>query len=948
MFVSKQMNKEPKCKPSSVITTSLKMWYKLSKLVMFFFVFTTSSAASYRFNYLTAYTDHCASFVPESDPKDYVLGKPYQYRHTGYYTGGGSGGILSPNSSYQVQKSIVFYTRSIIETNVQGLFKLQGSIRFPRASTYHFVGNYTSNKYGSASHRWRSIAFSLDGFWSQSAGKLCMVGSGYGYLHNVHSVLKLYNFMNSTSVTSMISGTLESLMGSENDPNDFEPISILIFPSMNYQYTLVSNKSENRSSSGGSEDSNPTSSLKMERFCSVLSREVLNHEFDLKYSSGCASAKNCTPLAVSDLPRVVSLKSIECLEDERSLRVLVEFAESNSLWYQRPFNPNKTLVGEGSWNTKKNHLSVVACQFLDAASSWNNVRVGNCSTRLSLKIPAIWTIGNTSSIVGHIWSNKTATESGYLEQITFESPQDDIGRVLIPGLKYKYTKMDKVTKLCPRKKAAHDKTNVYPNPFSYEMRFDVSAKNSKGEVAWGSSVPLSVGNQFYQPYWYSTASTDEYSVGFAPVSSPVTVSYSNNQSNPYNISYTIRITLLSYAKSGNVSIINDTQIFAEGIYDETEGSLCMVGCRNLGSKNQQPTNDSVDCDIVVNFQFPPTNPSKKWSLIKGSIKSTRKKSDPRHFESWDLSSASSYLVEERRSIWRMDVEITLVLVSTTLSCVFVALQLFHVKKYPDVLPSISIFMLLILTLGYMIPLMLNFEAMFANSTNSRSVFLGSGGWLEVNEVIVRVITMVAFLLQIRLLQLTWSARSATGTQKELWIMERKTLFVVLLIYVAGALAALLLHTLNWRKSLNNGSITAYPGAGHQQRSHLGTAVKSYAGLVLDGFLLPQILLNMFCKSREKALSVSFYIGTTFVRALPHAYDLYRAHNSAHHPLDESYLFASPVADFYSTAWDVIIPFGGLLFAGIIYLQQRFGGLCILPQKLRELGAYEKVRTVTEG
>lgn len=179
-------------------------------------------------------------------------------------------------------------------------------------------------------------------------------------------------------------------------------------------------------------------------------------------------------------------------------------------------------------------------------------------------------------------------------------------------------------------------------------------------------------------------------------------------------------------------------------------------------------------------------------------------------------------------------------------------------------------------------------------------------------------------------------------------MERKTLFVVLLIYVAGALAALLLHTLNWRKSLNDGSITAYPEAGHQQRSHLGTAVKSYAGLVLDGFLLPQILLNMFCKSREKALSVSFFIGTTFVRALPHAYDLYRAHNSAHHPLDESYLYASPVADFYSTAWDVIIPFGGLLFAGIIYLQQRFGGLCILPQKLRELGAYEKVPTVTEG
>ncbi|KAI5333230.1 hypothetical protein L3X38_023360 [Prunus dulcis] len=444
------------------------------------------------------------------------------------------------------------------------------------------------------------------------------------------------------------------------------------------------------------------------------------------------------------------------------------------------------------------------------------------------------------STVGKIWGNKTVTELGYFESIAFESPENDIRRVLPPGLKYKYTKMETVTKLCPRKKAADGKTNIYPNPFSYDMRFDMSVKNSKGEAAWGSAIPISVGNSFYQHYPY---------LNEIPKSS---------------------------ARIGHLA--------GSWIYDAKEGSLCMVGCRNLGSNSEQPTKDSVDCEILVNFQFPPTN-SKHGSFIKGSIKSTRKKSDPLIFEAWNLFSASGYLVEAKRSIWRMDVEITLVLISTTLACVFVALQIFHVKKHPDVRPSI-----------YMIPFMLNFEAMFTKKTNRRNVLLGSGGWLEVNEVIVRV------------------------------------------------LGALLLK--NWRKADSDNDFVVL--SSYFPEHPILDALKSYGGLVLNGFLLPQILLNMFCKSKEKALSDSFYIGTTFVRAMPHAYDLYRAQNSAHHQLHESYLYASPVADFFSTAWDVIIPFGGLLFAGIIYLQQKFGGLCILPQKLRELGEYEKVSTVTEG
>ncbi|CAI0441424.1 unnamed protein product [Linum tenue] len=86
------------------------------------------------------------------------------------------------------------------------------------------------------------------------------------------------------------------------------------------------------------------------------------------------------------------------------------------------------------------------------------------------------------------------------------------------------------------------------------------------------------------------------------------------------------------------------------------------------------------------------------------------------------------------------------------------------------------------------------------------------------------------------------------------------------------------------------------------------------------------------------------MGTTIVRLLPHAYDLYRAHSSSWY-LDLSYIYANHRQDFYSTSWNIIIPIGGLLFAAIIYSQQRFGGRCILPKRFRASSGYEKVPTI---
>ncbi|KAK1405162.1 hypothetical protein POM88_004767 [Heracleum sosnowskyi] len=297
-------------------------------------------------------------------------------------------------------------------------------------------------------------------------------------------------------------------------------------------------------------------------------------------------------------------------------------------------------------------------------------------------------------------------------------------------------------------------------------------------------------------------------------------------------------------------------ISAEGVYDARTGNLCMVGCRYLSSNN------SLDCEILLNFQFPESSKT-DIDFVKGSMQSTRKQSDPLFFQNLNMTSSDFSGSEAQRSFWRIDLEITMVLISKASVCIFVCFQLYHVKRYPNTVPFMSVFMLVILTLGHLVPLVLNFEALSMEKQNTQNMIQSNSNWLEVNEVIVRVATMVAFLLQFCLLQLAWTARH-TGEKNEpsISVAEKKTLLVSLPIYFVGGLVAFLL---NWKKNYygNVSRSLDYSRAQHQQHVLWGD-LRSYAGLVLDGFLFPQVLLNIFHMSRESALSMPFYLGTTLV------------------------------------------------------------------------------------
>lgn len=777
------------------------------------------------------------------------------------------------------------------------------------------------------------LSFTLQGFWSETSRKLCMVGSGAvlhsGTVNSLRVVLKLNYPRNSGINSSLISGSLESLDGNGSS-SYFSPISILALSSQdsNYEYTLIGKENGIGCLNGENRGESFLALPNFER-CSVL-RGI--ERFDLEYGGDC-NGGNCNPLdgSFGYVPKYMFYHRIRCDEGNK-WKMLLGFPNSSYSGNSFPFEPSTSFIAEGGWNEKEDQFCAIACRILNFTKSFDNAYFGDCSIGFSLRFPASLSLRNGSNIVGQIWSTSAANSSGHFDKIGFRNFNEELLGLL--GVKYEYTVIDTLRETCVKKNAARGKGKTYPNEYSLDMRFDMSVRNSKGQVASGYSAPFYVGNQLYryQFFGYQTSSPQVSQTQFSATSNSSIV----------NISYKISFTPPPDFKfSRDSSLSSAVEISAEGTYARDTGVLCMTGCRHLGSKAQNlAPNETLDCEVMVRIQFSPLN-ANTGRGIKGTIESTRKKSDPLYFGRLELSSSSIYTGQAAASIWRIDLEITMVLISNTLTCVFVGLQLFYVKSHPDVLPFISITMLIVLTMGHMIPLLLNFEALFVPNRSRQNLFLGNAGWLEVNEVIVRVVTMVAFLLQLRLLQLTWSSRQDNGNEKSLWNSERKVVYLTLPLYVSGALIAWFVNYLKNNSGIPKGAFRRHS---FQQHS-LWNDLKSYAGLVMDGFLLPQILFNLFFNSGEKALAPLFYAGTTVVRVLPHAYDLYRAHAYASY-LDLSYIYASHKMDFYSTAWDIVIPCCGLLFAVIIFLQQRFGAPCILPRRFRRSSAYEKVPVIS--
>ncbi|KAL6201452.1 hypothetical protein ACLB2K_025166 [Fragaria x ananassa] len=913
-------------------------------LLLFFLLINLTPTASLLIqipNLDHLYSDHCNDVVPKSEthPKWFLTTLSVQDIgfHSSYFTGGDR---FFNHTSGSDSKALIFRPNFVARTLKDGIFHVRGSM-----DLQSLLGDSTRRNLKLVNFRGPRIPvrrgvvrFRLDGYYSESDKKLCMIGksrsmynAGPGYV-----ILKLNYPKWSSIYDSLISGSLESVVSDKDDgENYFDAIMVLAFSvKHSYGYTFVGE--DRMSSFPSSVESVESIGLRNLNdsnggLCRLLGNRL--ERFELVYGSECRGGVSCNPLGgdVGYVPSSLVFYGTRCTEG-RKMQMLLGFSNSSGDEYLRfPFVPSTTLIAEGEWDEKGNRLCAIACRILNFTESLTGALVGDCSTKLSLRFPVKLSLQNRYALVGQIWSDKKMSDPGYFSKIGFQGLSGWLVKLL--GYKYEYSVTGNLRKTCVEKRAGKGKGKKYPEEYSSDMKFDMRVSNSRGQVAWGYSSPLFVDDDriYGRRFWDKPQETE------------VPSRQKKSHSSPMNISYKLSFT--RGAQIFHDVFPSKAELAAEGIYDRDYGNLCMIGCRHVSSKEQNLINkDMLDCSVKIDVHFPPLD-TKDGQNVKGIIESMRNKSDPLYFEHIEFSSTSIYHNQAAASITRIDFEIVMVLISNTLICAFVGWQLYFVKKNPDVLPFTSLVMLTVLTLRYVIPLLFTFEAMLAPNQSNQSTFLGIGGWLQVNEVMVRLILLVTFILHLLLLQLTLSSRQGVNSQKSLMDSERKVLYATLTLYITGALITCSVH--QWMNTHQNSyrpfhrnlrRVTNIWHLVHPQRS-LWDDLKLYAGFILDGFLLPQILFNLFVNSGERALSCAFYFGITMIRLLPHAYDLYRA-RAYTRLLAFSYIYANPKTDFFSTAWNIIIACCCLLFAAIIFLQQRFGGRCILPKIFRHSTVYE--------
>lgn len=751
-------------------------------------------------------------------------------------------------------------------------------------------GLYQSAFQSSFIHTSKYVNFDLSGFWSESTGMICMVGSGSSYTFegnafHLSAVFKLNYPKISSIFTSIVTGTVESL-DPVDSPNYFEKISVSAYAQNNYSYMEF--PPSIRDSCSNLNVPKETRSFDMDSVGSYVPNLVAVG-LKLERGSDC-SGGNCYPFFLKNglIPSFLSLSQIY-FSKEGKFHTRIEFNNYTGNRFNNQFEPEDSLVGEGFWDHEKNCMCLVACHVQANAS------VGDCTFALSLWFPLVYTIKSRSQVMGRLWSYKSKNEPGFFSTMSFR----DIGsyRNMDSSMQYKYSVLDGVSGCDASKNSVDMGSRTYPDGSSrQDLSISMLSATKKGSSLRVHAYPLSIGDTLYA-----------HSLVEAPMEgSSVTL---------WKVSYEISYRFSTYLSSPRK---NNIQISAEGWYNIKNGHLCMVGCMyNISSvlDTQAKIEDSLDCKILINVQFPPMDP-KEGENLNGTIRSTRQTSDPLYFEPLLFSSYKMYDEQASKSIGRMDIEIIMVVISLTLSCFFIRSQIFYAKKHRDVLPTISITMLVVMTLGYLIPLILNFEAMLVMIQYKQHSFLSSSEWMVVNEIIVRVLNLVAFVLHLRMLQVAWSARCASEGKKDLRVAEKKTMKLCLVLYFSGVVIAWFVQSKSWSYRWKWEDLF------------------SYSGFILDGFLFPQIILNLFRRSQEKALSPIFYVGMTVIRIFPHFYDLYRARITLPH-FQSSYIYASPEVDFYSLSWNIIIPLAGILFATFIFMQQRFGGNYILPSRLRK-------------
>uniref|UniRef100_A0A0E0C616 RING-type E3 ubiquitin transferase n=1 Tax=Oryza meridionalis TaxID=40149 RepID=A0A0E0C616_9ORYZ len=899
--------------------------------------------------------------VPEGNDARELL-RSFQIT-TGYFSGGDRLFAPDDDSAY-IPRSFALSPYKVARTTDPAILEVAATLALYGPSSDHGGGG------GARRRRHRYLvsqlvaSFVLHGYYSSASGELCVVGGSGSYSVDGGSVEHLRDVnlhLRVPNAPSLADPFVTGLL----DGADFETISLVAYVE-NDRYVYSEKRPSCPPPMPAHAVRGALQALEANFSCSHL-RELFVSSYRLENTSSDASSPAAStfqfPLSHGGLRMLVNQMHCTANGSVRAYVVFSNYTDLERRWRRDMVINNRFLVKEeavvadGYWDATTSRLCLSACRVAHSSAAETELKVGEqCGLGMSFWFPAVWTIRDRSIVAGLLW-NANQEESGgnkhagaSLSGVMLVSSIDGDGynrrRSNLTDVKYNYTMVEKAKKQYLSCKFSKRKTGRFPgnsSMYSYsDFRFDFIETLGAG----GQASPVTIGSvmvdgdQLAAEYMFFRHAMGEMNKSRTTV---VRMDHSQLLNVSYDISYRVR-SANSKARKNSSSLfshplsIERREISAEGVYDPKTGILFMVGCQEINGS-------STDCQILVTVHFASLD-AKGNGHGRGKISSTRDKADRLHFEAMDITLYGMYREQIGESIWRMDLEIIMAVVSATLSCVFAALQIRHARANPaSALSATSVAMLAVLALGHVTHLALNVDALFV-SRRTHYIPISADGWLELNEVMLRVPTLIAFALHLCLLQLVWSSRrSAPRAIAEKWsAAERRSLWICLPLYLLGGLLAGAVHVINnGRAAAENSLVVRVAG----DSGTLWDDLASYAGLVLDGFLLPQVILNALSRSRARAISAWFYVGVTVLRAAPHVYDALRARGYVPSVKPSStYVYASPRDDLFGVAWDVAVPLGAASLALLLFLQQRLGGAFFV--RGRRFGEYEMVPTTVSS
>ncbi|ONK80795.1 uncharacterized protein A4U43_C01F21810 [Asparagus officinalis] len=646
--------------------------------------------------------------------------------------------------------------------------------------------------------------------------------------------------------------------------------------------------------------------------------------------------------------------------------------ESQFLASQRTGLSNMTLSAEGIWVSSAGQLCMVGCLGLGDAK---------CNSRICLYIPSSFSINQRNIIFGKISHiSNTLNESHY--PLSFERsvhPMQLWNKYggISPLSTYKYSKIKLAGAFLERSEPFDFASTIKKSLLSYpKMGGDsdelVNLSNLSDDLTLHvPAVPdplpnertvkpflqlelLSLGSLFGRYWAYHNESI-----------SPVSVqSPSKDTSTERQLLLNVSAELtLSGEPYKNVSLL-----YLEGLYNPVDGRMYLIGCRDVRASwkilfESMDLEDGLDCLIEVKIEYPPT--TARWLMnptAKVLITSRRTEDDPLHFSQIKLQTLPILYREQREDILsRRGVEGFLRILTLSLVIACILSQLFYVRVNTGLIPFISLVMLGVQALGYSIPLITGAEALFARISSepyeTPSYELEKNQWFEVVDYIVKIMVLIAFLLTLRLGQKVWKSRIRLLTRSPLepWRVpnDKRILLISFVIHLIGFSVVIIVHGVNTSKRpIKPAAYIDSRGNSHKLHEW-GMQLEEYVGLVQDFFLLPQIIGNFLWQIDGKPLRKAYYFGITIVRILPHVYDYIRAPDFNPY-FSEQYEFVNPSLDFYSMFGDIAIPVTAIVFAAIVYVQQRWNyqklseNLRVGQKKLLPLGSrvYERLPSVS--